>query len=321
MIQEIITRGNGKFSISGLASAGKTTLANEIIEASAGKLKAVKFAEPIYKALDALDRPKHRRFMQDFGDLCRLHFGDSVFEDAFSKKIKGIDFVCDDVRRFSEFDVCKENGALHIHCVCNDSVRKNRMMQAGTVSGKHNSEDPQQMEYIMKHADIVLDTTDGYKLLDTSVGGGKKMSVYLGGAMRNNAGQSFNIGDEPFVDDVLWRSVMKDVFRSFDFKDPWESGLSGTVYPENIVDSCYAMIDQCKIGVWNLSGLLHGYPCIGSLCEIGYAHDKGMAIIILDSSGKFSSHPFIRAYHKVVSSQAELMEELERYSGQQGGAN
>lgn len=133
-----------KIALIGGQCAGKTTIM-EAVRSSFESSAILKFADPIYGALKALEKPKNRAFMQDFGDLAKKHFGEYVFVDAFREKsnaITSVDLIaCDDVRRTYEAELVHELGYFIVFVDTSEEVRKLRADALGlSFMPNHNSE-------------------------------------------------------------------------------------------------------------------------------------------------------------------------------------
>lgn len=120
-----------------------------------------KFADPIYSALIGLGKPKHRAFMQDFGDLAKKHFGEHVFVECFDELIKTNPdghWVCDDVRRTYELDKVRELGFKVVYVETPEDIRRARAVEQGLdFIPIHNSET--EVPGMKQYADLVIDGT------------------------------------------------------------------------------------------------------------------------------------------------------------------
>lgn len=148
----------------GRMQAGKTTAIqyikdNWFTDSDVWVQEPIKFAEPHYAVLDILGVKKHRAFMQQFSDLAKEHFGQSIFCEMVEEKLRELlynlsdsnnsDIVyCihfDDVRYVEEWNVLsslsKELGAkLHTIAIeATDDVRKSRN-PTNYQNNSHNSE-------------------------------------------------------------------------------------------------------------------------------------------------------------------------------------
>ena len=122
-----------KIAVVGKQCSGKTTLVNAINERLGNCAKVVKFADPIYSVLNILNKKKNRRFMQGFGTLAMQCFGEDVFCSLFSENIKSLEesskccgFLCDDVRRYFEYDTAIGLGFMTVFVDTPVEVRKKR---------------------------------------------------------------------------------------------------------------------------------------------------------------------------------------------------
>ncbi len=123
-----------KLAFIGLQGSGKTTA----LEAAGMALPRYesymqfKFAQPIYDVLAAIEKPKHRLFMQQFSDLAKEHFGLNIFNEIARKRIQdyineGYHILCDDVRFEAEVDLLKEFGFSFFYVETAEEKRKARI--------------------------------------------------------------------------------------------------------------------------------------------------------------------------------------------------
>lgn len=141
-----------KIGIIGQQCAGKTTAANFMSELF-DDYCFVKFADPIYATLHALNQKKNRAFMQEFGDFAKKHFGEMIFVECFKRTILTLEeerkhdinykyaIITDDIRRIYEFDMCKELGFKIFSIDAPVDLRKKRAENLGLeFLENHNSE-------------------------------------------------------------------------------------------------------------------------------------------------------------------------------------
>lgn len=169
-----------KIAIIGEQCAGKTTLAESIKRAVVGTTDMVKFADPLYDALHAFKQPKHRRFLQELGDLAKMHFGELVFCDIFRKCVGATDIfnlscskdeyismiLCDDVRRSYEVQTALDCGFFIVYVSAEREIRKMRAENQGVdfVEG-HNSET--EVPSLKQHADVsFVNNSDNLAIID-----------------------------------------------------------------------------------------------------------------------------------------------------------
>jgi dephospho-CoA kinase len=158
-----------KIAVIGQQCSGKTTAAN-FIAAEHHAPMVLKFAQPIYDAINALKQPKHRAFMQQFGDLAKTHFGELVFTNIFKERvieIQNSDFfdllVCDDMRRQHELDAAREMGFKLISIDATAAVRKRRADAQGFAFIENHSSETEvpilipQADYIIKDDGISME--------------------------------------------------------------------------------------------------------------------------------------------------------------------
>jgi len=130
-----------KIAVIGQQCSGKTTAANFFIK-NFEHHATVKIARPIYDTLKALKQEKHRAFMQQFADLAKKHFGETILVDIFEKNVlelydrfdqngdtvmgKDCLIVCDDIRFPYELEIVNRLGFILVAISAVDKVRKAR---------------------------------------------------------------------------------------------------------------------------------------------------------------------------------------------------
>jgi len=156
-----------KIALIGEQCSGKSSVA-EIIKNYLAPI-VVKFADPIYATLEAINMPKNRLFMQEFSDLGKKHFGDDLFVRLFIDSVKRIeakryllapDIVCDDVRYPIQLQACRDLDFTIIYVEAEESVRIERSKAQGLVfNSEHSSE--QHVKSMKPMADIVIKNSSG----------------------------------------------------------------------------------------------------------------------------------------------------------------
>lgn len=132
-----------KIAIAGHQCAGKTEIC-KILCNTAELPSIIKFAYPIYLVLAALKKPKHRKFMQDFGEMAKVHFGLQIFADLFEQRVNDSCnrfydlIICDDVRRDFEAERVLKCGFKLIYVDADRDIRKARA-------------EAQELEFIEEH--------------------------------------------------------------------------------------------------------------------------------------------------------------------------
>jgi dephospho-CoA kinase len=174
-----------KIAVIGQQCSGKTTAANFFAEHFTHVYRH-KIADPIYAAIAALNKPKHRAFMQEFGDLAKKHFGNEIFAEIFEhavterevevtnmENINAIDrpypapdnvlIVCDDVRFQFELDRAKKMGFKIVSIWAAPEVRKARSEAQGfDFIENHNSET--EIPSLIEQADFIIWDKDGISM-------------------------------------------------------------------------------------------------------------------------------------------------------------
>jgi len=143
-----------KFAITGKMGTGKSTMCKRIVAAlEPSVFVTLKFAKPIYDALSIFGQEKkHRRFMQQLGDIARFNFGDDIFEQLFEKQYSNfidmaapyrgqtVVLACDDCRFMGEYTLLKRLGFLVIKLVTDDVIRRQRISTWGNTGHRSETE-------------------------------------------------------------------------------------------------------------------------------------------------------------------------------------
>lgn len=129
-----------KIAIIGKMHSGKSLAIQYFMSLSRLQLKSqvlIKFADPLYRALNLFTPTKHRVFLQSLSDLVKTHFGESILNEQFTRKVQQlesdpgicrdvVDVFCDDVRVMSELKTVQSLGFITIGIKASDEVRKAR---------------------------------------------------------------------------------------------------------------------------------------------------------------------------------------------------
>lgn len=174
-----------KIACIGEQCSGKTSLAKFFMPEFI-KHYHMKLADPIYQALEALKQPKHRAFMQQFGDLAKKHFGTEIFAEIFVKRVKELEaetkrpgfipegglpqeiipqfaIINDDTRFLYEVNALREIGFVFVAIECSTEVRKQRSEAQGfEFIENHGSE--REIKDLIPMADYVI--SDGEMSLE-----------------------------------------------------------------------------------------------------------------------------------------------------------
>ncbi|WP_298752018.1 nucleoside 2-deoxyribosyltransferase [uncultured Arcobacter sp.] len=128
------------------------------------------------------------------------------------------------------------------------------------------------------------------------------ITFYLGGAMRN-PNKDFMKPDELefYKEDVEWRSRIKFVWGGVDYKflDPCDKHkeLHAKRIPVTntmIFESDNYAIEKSDVCVFNIEAMNDGYPCIGTLLEMGMCIKAGKPFVVITSNKEvIEKHPFI----------------------------
>lgn len=156
-----------KIAIIGEQCAGKSTIA-EIIKQLVSHPTVVKFADPIYRSLEALGQekgPGWRGFAQESSDVAKKYYGDDVYVRAFEHTVEQIELlgfaqtlICDDVRYPDELDLCRELGFKFIYVSAFEFVRMQRAAEQGLeFKTDHSSE--RQVKELKAVAGVVINNS------------------------------------------------------------------------------------------------------------------------------------------------------------------
>lgn len=111
------------------------------------------------------------------------------------------------------------------------------------------------------------------------------MKTYLAGAIRG-------------PEDYFWRQAIRTLYPGLQCLIPSDIGVDASKL-RNRGGSAYMtfrtdldLIDKADMVLVNLLALDDGYPCLGTLFELGYAHARGKHILIVCSEAT-RTHPFI----------------------------
>ena len=120
-----------KIAITGKQCAGKTTVADILLEEFGGE--KIKFIDKLYQVNDLLGVPKNRGFMQDMGEAVRKYFGQDYFTKDFQKRAveSNNNLICDDLRKKVEFEAAKQAGFIMIYIESTEDNRKARAKRLG----------------------------------------------------------------------------------------------------------------------------------------------------------------------------------------------
>jgi dephospho-CoA kinase len=149
-----------KIAIGGQQCAGKSSIASILCNNhyKESTTRIIKFADPIYTAIDGLGKQKHRKFMQEYGDLAKKHFGEHVFLERFLNETEKSDadvLICDDMRFDFEVDALIENGWDIMFVGADTHIRQKRAEEQGIeLNDNHNSE--AFVDYIREKSDYQI---------------------------------------------------------------------------------------------------------------------------------------------------------------------
>lgn len=159
-----------KIACIGQQCSGKTSLAKFFIK-NFSEVFHIKMADPIYNALDGLKQKKHRAFMQQFGDLAKLHFGKEIFPQILEKQVLEVEklaagridkkfedqilIINDDIRFGYELKYVKRLGFKLCSIICPAEVRAARAKAQG-LDFIENHQSETEIPQLLYKADFVL---------------------------------------------------------------------------------------------------------------------------------------------------------------------
>lgn len=129
-----------KIAIIGKMHSGKSSAIQHFMALSGLILRSqvlIKFADPLYQTQNLFTPRKHRVFLQSLSDLVKKHFGESILNEQFIRKVQKleldpsicrdpVDVFCDDVRVLSELKTVQNLGFITVGITASDEVRKAR---------------------------------------------------------------------------------------------------------------------------------------------------------------------------------------------------
>lgn len=145
-----------KIAITGEQCAGKTTIADMLMEVLGGS--RIKFIDKLYQVNDLLNVSKNRGFMQDMGEAVRKYFGQEYFINDFIHRanITKTNLFSDDVRKIKELAAARSAGFMTVFVTASAMHRKQR----ATILGLDFIEDhpaEQEIAKLQEHCDIIIE--------------------------------------------------------------------------------------------------------------------------------------------------------------------
>jgi adenylate kinase family enzyme len=126
-----------KFAVVGEQCSGKTTAA-KFIGRHFSFPHFVKFAQPLYEALDVFKMEKNRSFMQKLSSLVKAHTHEMIFNDIFISTVQDLIIdkkddvlICDDVRFPFELTLIRKLGFFTIGIHADEDIRAERAERLG----------------------------------------------------------------------------------------------------------------------------------------------------------------------------------------------
>ena len=145
-----------KIAITGKQCAGKTTVADLLLEKFGGE--KIKFIDKLYQVNDLLGVPKNRGFMQDMGEAVRKYFGQDYFTKDFQKRAaeSNNNLICDDLRKKVEFEAAKQVGFTMVYIESSQDNRKTRAKNLG-LDFIENHPAEQEIITLIDQCDIIIE--------------------------------------------------------------------------------------------------------------------------------------------------------------------
>ena len=147
-----------------------------------------------------------------------------------------------------------------------------------------------------------------------------KLNLYLGGSIRDKNEY-----------DVWWRKEFwQGLGSKYNILDPtsgrrcyrvtsnnyWAAMQETLQRDTNLMTEIDTFkIERANVGIWNLLAFNEGYPCIGSLVEIGIAWRSHKLVFVISDNVRVYQHPFIaRPAAGVFPNHKEAMQFLDEYA-------
>lgn len=151
--------------------SGKTTLA-KLIKKNLAILGTpsfiLKIAEPLHSSADFFNNVngetiKKRKFLQEYGDLLRKHFGEDILIKSFFQKAHSMErmgvLICDDIRTRKELEKFKNNEwfIISIHADAQIINKRAQLLNCPVIT-KHNTES--EIIDLIPQGDLIIDNSD-----------------------------------------------------------------------------------------------------------------------------------------------------------------
>jgi hypothetical protein len=117
--------------------------------------------------------------------------------------------------------------------------------------------------------------------------------IYLGGAIRDTAKDKDWRGE--FTRVLSEKSTILDPMQGKEWKNGKAYKFGWPCNDHTIYDEDEWMMAKCNIIILNLLAMDEGYPCIGSLIELGMnCKREGVLIFVISRSAEVINHPFVQ---------------------------
>lgn len=88
-----------------------------------------------------------------------------------------------------------------------------------------------------------------------------------------------------------------------------DDGLKSSCTPHSIVHRDYKCVDEADLIVANMDTFGEDRPLTGTICELAWAWDKHVPIVMITDEAKYKDHPFLSYFSSwIVKNVDELLE-------------
>jgi len=136
------------------------------------------------------------------------------------------------------------------------------------------------------------------------------MKVYLAGFIQGSK----------LKECILWRKQIREYYKDYpfvfldplngkDFASISQDGLKSSRNPHSIIHRDYKSVTSADLIIANMNTFEEQRPLTGTICELAWAWEKHIPIIMITKEDKYKLHPFLSYFASdIVSSVNELFE-------------
>lgn len=124
---------------------------------------------------------------------------------------------------------------------------------------------------------------------------------------------------------ISWRKRIREFYNNYkgkpypiewldplngkDFESITPDGLKSSCDPQAIVHRDHKCVDMSDLIIANLDTFGEDRPLIGTLCELAWAWEKHIPIVLITTEKQYTEHPFLRYFASwIVSDVDELLD-------------